>query len=95
MYRLSVTHRARKQADEILLAALLTALLFPAALAAQDWRESNRLGEEASERPIDYKDVFATLYHNMGVNIKEMPILDAFGRPNYLLPGHEPIAELI
>jgi hypothetical protein len=56
---------------------------------------TNRFGEEASERPIDYKDVFATLYHNMGISIKDTPILDAFGRPTYLLPGPEPIAELI
>ena len=56
---------------------------------------TNRFGEEADDRPIDYKDVFATLYHNMGINIAETAVPDASGRPNYLLPGHEPIAELI
>jgi hypothetical protein len=56
---------------------------------------TNRFGEEADERPIDYKDVFATLYRNMGINIAEVTVPDATGRPNYLLPGHEPIAELI
>jgi hypothetical protein len=56
---------------------------------------TNRFGEEADERPIDYKDVFATLYHNMGINIAETPVPDAFGRPNYLLPNHGPITELI
>jgi hypothetical protein len=56
---------------------------------------TNRFGEEPDERPIDYKDVFATLYHNMGINIAETPVHDMSGRPNYLLAGHEPIPELI
>ena len=56
---------------------------------------TNRFGEEADERPIDYKDVFATLYHNIGIDISTTPVPDASGRPNYLLPGHEPIPELI
>lgn len=56
---------------------------------------TNRFGEEPDERPVDYKDVFATLYHNLGIDIANTPVPDAFGRPNYLLPGHEPIAELI
>ena len=56
---------------------------------------TNRFGEEPADRPVDYKDVFATLYHNMGINIADTPVLDAANRPNYLLPGHEPVAELI
>ena len=55
---------------------------------------TNRFGEEPDERPIDYKDVFATLYHNMGIDIANTPVRDMAGRPNYLIPGHEPIAEL-
>ncbi len=56
---------------------------------------TNRFGEEPDERPVDYKDVFATLYRNIGINIADTPVHDMTGRPNYLLPGHEPIAELI
>ena len=56
---------------------------------------TNRFGEEADERPIHYKDVFATLYHNMGIDISTTPVPDASGRPNYLLGEREPIAELI
>jgi hypothetical protein len=56
---------------------------------------TNRFGEEPADRPVDYKDVFATLYHNMGINLGDSPIPDATNRPNYLLPGHEPVAELI
>ena len=56
---------------------------------------TNRFGEEADERPIHYKDVFATLYHNLGIDIGSTPVPDASGRPNYLLAEHEPISELI
>ena len=56
---------------------------------------TNRFGEDPADRPVDYKDVFATLYRNMGINIADTPIPDATGRPNYLLPGHEPITELM
>ena len=55
---------------------------------------TNRLGEEPSDRPIDFKDVFASLYHNVGIDITSTPVIDAFGRPNYLLEGHERIPEL-
>src|SRR5205814_8275041 len=37
---------------------------------------TNRFGEEADERPIHFKDVFATLYHNMGIDTKTMPVVD-------------------
>lgn len=56
---------------------------------------TNRFGEEPDDRPIDYKDVFATLYRNIGIDLDSMPVPDMAGRPNYLLPGHEPIPELI
>ena len=54
-----------------------------------------RFGEEPASRPVDYKDIFATLYHNMGINISDTPVRDATGRPTFLLPGHEPVSELI
>lgn len=56
---------------------------------------TNRFGEEPDERPIDYKDVFVTLYHNLGIDIVNTPVPDITGRPNYLYAGHEPIAELV
>lgn len=56
---------------------------------------TNRFGEEADERPVDYKAVFATLYHNLGIDIASTPVTDALGRPHYLLEGHEPLPELI
>jgi len=49
----------------------------------------------ADERPIDYKAVAATLYHNLGINLADTPVTDITGRPNYLLGGHAPIPELL
>lgn len=56
---------------------------------------TNRFGEEADERPIHYQDVFSTLYHNLGINIKETGIMDALQRPHYLYEGHDVISELV
>jgi len=56
---------------------------------------TNRFGEEPDERPIDYKDVMVTLYHNLGIDIVNTPVPDMTGRPNYLFAGHEPITELV
>jgi hypothetical protein len=56
---------------------------------------TNRFGEEPAERPIHYRDVFATLYHNMGIDLKTTPVVDTLNRPNYLFPDNDPIAELV
>jgi hypothetical protein len=57
--------------------------------------ETNRLGEEAVTRPIGYADVFATLYHNLGIDLGNTTIPDLTGRPMYLTETHEPIRELV
>ncbi len=56
---------------------------------------TNRFGEEPDDRPVDYKEVFATLYHNMGIDISSTPVMDEQVRPHFLLPGFDPIPELI
>ncbi len=57
---------------------------------------TDRLGGEASERPVTFQEVFATLYHNLGVNLDSQRLFDFRGRPQYLIePGVKPIAELI
>lgn len=55
---------------------------------------TNRLGEEAAERPVHMQEVLATLYHNLGIDTATVTIPDPTGRPQYLV-DHEPIAELI
>ncbi len=57
--------------------------------------ETNRLGEEAIVRPIGFPDVFATLYHNLGIDLGNTTIPDLNGRPMYLADTHEAIRELV
>jgi len=56
---------------------------------------TNKFGEYADERPVHYRDVFATLYHNLGINLETTPLYDVEGRPQYLMAGHEPMKELV
>ena len=57
---------------------------------------TNRLGEFASERPIRFGEVHATLYKNLGIDPHAATINDLAGRPNYLLePEFQPIRELL
>jgi hypothetical protein len=39
--------------------------------------------------------VFATVYHNLGIDVAAATIPDHNGRPQYLVDRHEPIAELV
>ena len=57
---------------------------------------TNRLGEYAKERPVTFQEVFATLYHNLGIDVRTATVTDQSGRPLYLVEsGVEPIRELI
>ena len=56
---------------------------------------TDRTASTATDRPIHYKDVFATLYHNLGINAATTTIVDTTGRPQYLLDEGEPIRELV
>ena len=47
------------------------------------------------KRQIHFKDVFATLYHNLGIDASKTTIDDTRGRPQYLLDDGEPIRELV
>ena len=46
---------------------------------------TNRLGEHATERPVHFQEVFATLYRNLGIDINRATINDWSGRPRYLV----------
>ncbi|MBI2826037.1 MAG: DUF1501 domain-containing protein [Planctomycetia bacterium] len=56
---------------------------------------TNRLGEVPKDRPVHFQEVFATLYHNLGINVETTTIVDHTGRPQYLVDMREPIRELI
>jgi len=46
---------------------------------------TNRLGEHATDRPVHVQEVLATLYHNLGIDTQTTTIVDATGRPQYLV----------
>ena len=52
-------------------------------------------GGYAGLRPVHYKEVAATLYRNLGIDVHATAVTDSLGRPHYLLDGHEPVKELI
>ena len=57
---------------------------------------TDRLGGEAKDRPVKFGDVFATLYHNLGIDPHTTTVNDLTGRPQYLVDnGCQPIKELI
>jgi hypothetical protein len=57
---------------------------------------TDRLGGEAVDRPVSFGDVFATLYHRLGIDTRQTTVNDLHGRPQYLVePDAEPIAELL
>ena len=57
---------------------------------------TDRLGGEAVERPVQFGEVFATLYHNLGIDVSKVTIPDLSGRPQYLVEGGcQPMPELV
>lgn len=57
---------------------------------------TNRLGEHAQDRPVTFQEVFATLYHNLGIDVRTATIDDLSGRPQYLVDaGVAPLPELV
>jgi len=57
---------------------------------------TDRLGGEATSRPVTFGDIFSTIYHKLGINTETATVRDTQGRPHYLVPnGSRPITELI
>ena len=56
---------------------------------------TNRLGEHAVERPVHFQEVFATLYHRLGIDVNTATVNDLNGRPMYLVDHVQPMRELI
>ena len=58
--------------------------------------QTDRIGGEVAERPVKFQEVFATLYHNLGIDLSTATVSDALGRPHFLVDaGIQPIQELI
>jgi hypothetical protein len=56
---------------------------------------TDRLGGEASERPVQFGEVHATLYHALGIDVNKVTVPDLSGRPQFLVDGHQPMKELV
>ncbi len=57
---------------------------------------TDRLGGEADSRPVHFQEMFATLYHNMGINAQHLTLPDLTGRPQYLVDsGYKALPEVI
>ncbi len=56
--------------------------------------KTDRTASTVIQRPVDYKDVFATLYHNLGIDPHAVTITDPRGRPQYLLDEGKRLVEL-
>lgn len=52
-------------------------------------------GGEPTDRPVQYREIFATLYHQLGLDPHQLVLDHSEGRPYDLLDGAKPIGELI
>jgi uncharacterized protein (DUF1501 family) len=57
---------------------------------------TDRLAGEPTSRPVRFQEVFATLYHHLGIDTRHVTVPDFNGRPQYLVDdGIGPLHELI
>jgi hypothetical protein len=58
--------------------------------------KTNRLGEYATDRPVSFQEIWATLYQNLGLNLRAVREFDLRGRPQYLVDdGVQPMKEVV
>ena len=55
---------------------------------------TTRWGEQPKERPVHFREVFATLYQRLGIDVATTQFTDLAGRPQYLVGEHRPLPEL-
>lgn len=56
---------------------------------------TNRNGETAKDRPVHFREVIATVYHNLGIDVGQTTLNDFAGRPQFLTDHSQPIPELV
>jgi hypothetical protein len=57
---------------------------------------TDRDAGHAKDRPVHFQEVFATLYHTLGIDVRHATVNDFSGRPQYLVDdGREPIREVV
>ena len=50
---------------------------------------TNRLGEYAENRPVHFQEIHATLYKNLGIDVRHATIRDLQGRPRFLIDNDD------
>lgn len=57
---------------------------------------TDRNGADVADRPVKFQEVFATLYHCLGIDVSTATVTDTQGRPQYLVDsGITPLRELV
>ena len=57
---------------------------------------TDKIAAEVTSRPVTYGELFATLYHNLGIAPENAILPDLSGRPQYLVEDSaKPIQELV
>jgi len=56
---------------------------------------TDRYAGAVLSRPVQFQDVFATLYRNLGIDPGTTTLTDPNGRPQHLLEHGQPIRELV
>ena len=56
---------------------------------------TDRHGGEIDSRPVHFGEVFATMYHQLGINANQVTLEDLSGRSHFLVDSYQPMKELI
>ncbi len=57
---------------------------------------TDKTGGTAVQRPVTFGELYATLYHNLGIDVNRTTIADLSGRPQYLVEDRaKPLPELV
>lgn len=57
---------------------------------------TDRIAGEAVSRPVTFGELFATLYHNLGIDVNRTTLNDLTGRPQHLVEDNaQPMRELV
>ena len=89
------TPRINKDAGRDHYAPAASALLFGGGLkVGQVIGSTTRNGELPADRPIQFQQMFATLYRHLGIDPTHATLLDTNNRPQYLITHTDSIREL-
>jgi hypothetical protein len=56
---------------------------------------TTRLGDVPRDRPVHNLEIFATIYHHLGIDRSGLTLTDLSGRPQNLIDSYEPVKELL